>query len=476
MNIEKQRILLIGLGYFGQELLKNLSSTWDISVMDKDPERIARAREEFKAIDGLLFLNETAESMLTWKKIELNNLKYIVSTLKNVEINVELCRLIREVSNRKTPIIILTFEKVDETQFIPYNVTLFNPLTPAIQAVSKKMDKNVIHAVNIGLEKGELLEVAIRAKSHLVDHKLKYLRPAMWYVSAVYREGALIIPNGNLSLKIGDRVVLAGEPKILENVVNILLKGDPQFPLQYGTDIVFPLHTKFLPNMDEAIYWLNSFKAARIQFLPFKNNLSPSLDEKIKSGVSRFKIGQTVDMFKEIFGLSLNTGVLVVPSNTIKMKRLCIRESYKKSYKPFLLSRLSFPYEGIIISLNGPAPGNAMESGLETSKLLGIPFQVVYVTLPKEMRGREDAGNLHTRRKMVSDFENIYKKAIQFTVLEGNPVKETLSFILPLKKHLLVITSNPDAEISFFKPNVPYLVAKRAHISTLVIPEVLSDE
>jgi hypothetical protein len=228
--------------------------------------------------------------------------------------------------------------------------------------------------------------------------------------------------------------------------------------------------------MDETIYWLNSFKANRIQFLPFKKNVSPAFVEKIKKEVTRFKIGQTIEMFKEIFGLSLNTGVLVVPADSGWMTMIRIRESFKKSLKPFLLSRLSFPYEGVIISLNGPDPGKAMESGLEIAKLLGAPFRAVYVTLPREMRGREEGNNLRIRRFIVSDFEGIYKKAIDFTIIEGNPVIETLKYLSPLKNHLLVITSNPKSSISFFKPNISYLAAKNTHLSTLVIPGTQTDE
>lgn len=475
MNQEKQRTLLVGLSYFGLELLRNLSTTWDVIVLEKDNQRIARAREEFPGVE---YLNGAADSVLTWKKVDFPRLKYIVSTVKDTDINVELCRIIREVLGSKVPIIILTFRKIDEKLFEPYKATLLNPLNPAIQAVAKKMDKNLFYAVNIGLEKGELLEVAIRAKSHLVDQKLKYLRPSMWHISAVYREGTLILPNGDSSLNVGDRVVLVGEPKILENVANILLKGDPQFPLQYGTDIVFPLHEKCHRNIDEAISWLNSFKAARIQFLPFKKNLSPAFTEKIKKEVSRFKIGQTVEMFKEIFMMPINTGVLIVPADSqsgwIRMSR--IRESFKKSAKPFLLSRLSFPYEGVIISFNGPAPGMAMESGLEIAKLLDVPFRVVYVTLPREMRGREEGNELRIRKEIVSDFEGIYKKAIDFTIVEGNPVIETLNYLSLLKNHLVVITSTPKASLSFFKPNIPYLVAKRTKLSILVIPGAQADE
>jgi hypothetical protein len=87
MNQEKQHTLLGGLSYFGLELLR--------------------------------YLNSAADSALTWGKVDFSRLKYIVSTLKETEINVELCRIIRDVLVRKLSIIILTFQKLVQSGIFP---------------------------------------------------------------------------------------------------------------------------------------------------------------------------------------------------------------------------------------------------------------------------------------------------------------------------------------------------------------------
>jgi hypothetical protein len=228
--------------------------------------------------------------------------------------------------------------------------------------------------------------------------------------------------------------------------------------------------------LDEAIYWLNSFKAHRIHFAPFKKKLSPIFTEKIKKNVRYFEIGTSIELFKEIFILPLNTGVLVVPADMGWLKNFRIRGTFKNSKKPFLLSRLTFPYEGIVILLNGPDPVQAMETGIEMATLTGIPFRVLYVALPREMRGREEDNRLRLRQQIVSDFEGIHRTSIDYDVLEGNPVREALKYLKPLGNHVLVVVTDPRASLSFFKFNVPYLVAKKTHLSTLVIPETHTDE
>jgi Trk K+ transport system NAD-binding subunit len=476
---EKQRILVVGLGDFGRELLKFLSPEWDIAAVDINEKRLSRCAEKFPAGEGVNveYLTGAADSAVTWKKLDVQGLKYIISTLKDTEVNLELCRIAREVLHLKIPVIVLTYGDVDPGLYAPFDVRPVNSFNAGIQAVLKRLDRHVIRAVNMGLEKGELLEVTVKARSHLVDRKLKHLRPSRWHISALYREGKLILPDGNSCLKVGDRVVMVGDPNLLEEITEILLKGKPQFPLQYGSNIVFPLHVDFACNMDETIYWLNSFKAGRIRFLPFKKKLSPAFTQKIKADVTHFEIGETIELFKEVFNLPVykETGVLVIPMCG-GLRKSRVREAFKKSRKPFLLSRLTYPYQGVVISFNGPDPGQAMEAGIEIARMLDISFRVVCVTLPKEMRGMEEDKHLRLRRSIISDFEGIYKKHIDYTVLEGNPVRETLKFLAPLDNHLLVTVTDANAPLSYFKPNVTYLVAQHTHLSTLVIPEAETHE
>jgi len=473
MQSEKQKVLIFGLGYFGKAFLRALSTEWDVTGVDTDESRIGQLQREFP---GAAYLNGAAGSLTTWKKINLEGLKYIISTLRDKDLNLELCQIARNTFDLKIPLIILVDDDIEDNTFTPFNAIVVNLLKTGVHLLLKEMGQHITRAMNMGLGQGELIEVSIKARSHLVDRKLKYLKPNQWHISALYRNGQLIMPCGTCSLKVGDRVVLVGDPKVLENVSSILLKGLPQFPLQYGKDIVFPLHVDFSASMDEAIYWQKTSKARRIQFIPFKKKLSPAFTDKIKAQVEQFDIEKPIELFKEIFMMPVDTGMLVVPACKGCLKFSRVMMTFKKSRKPFLLSRLTFPYEGVIISLCGPDPTQAMQTGIEIAKLLDKPYRVVYVTLPKEMRGREEDERLRFRRYMISDFEGIYKKSIDYKVLEGNPVRQTLEYLNPLKNYLLVMAANPGERISFFTPNVPYLVAKKTHLSTLVIPEAETNE
>jgi hypothetical protein len=232
----------------------------------------------------------------------------------------------------------------------------------------------------------------------------------------------------------------------------------------------------FSAHLDEAIYWLDSFNAQRIQFLPFRKKMSNDFTDKIKTAVKNFTIGPTIDLFKEIFFRPVNTGVIVIPTDRNRLSRFRLRETFKRSRKPFLLSRLGFPCKGVVVSLNGPDPVKALETGLEMAGILGVPLRVVYVAMPKEMRGRKEDNCLRLRQQVVQDFEGIHKTSIDYKVLEGNPVRESLKYLEHLENYLLVTVTDPNASLSVFKPNAPYLITRKTHLSTLVLPEVYTNE
>jgi Trk K+ transport system NAD-binding subunit len=468
MNGDKQKVLLFGLGQFGRALLRELAGEWQVTAVDIHEARSAKMKEE---VPDAEYFHGAAESIITWKQLDLSGFKYIISAVRSIEVDLEVCRIARDVYKLKIPILALVYNEVDEKLFEPYHAMVINPLDLGIEVILHKMTKHISYAANVGLGRGELIEVAVKARSHLVDRKLKYLSPSSWHISALYRDGRLILPNGNSSIKIGDRVLLVGDPAVLGNLTKILLKGLPQFPLQYGAEIVVPLHEDFESSLDEGIYWKKSFKVKRLTIAPFKNKLPQDFKEKIKNQVEHFKTGVTVERFQQLFPLPKETGVIVIPAGQGWLKDSRLRMGFKRSAKPFLLSRGTFPYEGVVVLLNGPDPGQAMEAGIEIARLLDIPYQAFYVTLPKEMRGQEEDHCLRLRRQIIMDYESIYKASLPYDVKEGNPVRETLKFLEPLKNHLLVVVTKAGASIAWHKPNVPYLVAKKTHLSALVIPE-----
>ena len=464
----KKKIIIFGLGFFGKKLIEKLSKNWEIIGVDINESVISELSGEFENIE---FLHGDASSILTWKKIEPTSIGHIISTIKDTDVSLEVCRIAREVFNLDSSIIVLLFEEDRAEDFESFEATIIKPAEIITNAVVSKIEKNYTVATNIGLGKGEIIEVNILARSHLVDRKLKYLKPTRWRIAAIYRDGELIIPTGNEKIKVGDKVVIIGDPKVLENLVNILIKGIPQFPLQFGSDMATIYAPKFKKTLEEAAYFKKHTKAHKLQIYPYRNYDVRKDFEFIKETVDNFEIKNSIGDYLQLFRLKEDIGVVIIPF--VKepfLKWFRLKAIFEEANKPFLISRGTFPYRGIVVSFNCLEPAFILEMGIELSRLMKLPVEVVYGVMPEELRGVEEEEEIKERNEIISDFEHIYKTGIKYSVLEGNPVKETLKYMQDKRDYLLLTAYDKREKISIFSPNVPFYITKNVKSSVLCFP------
>jgi len=465
---EKRKVLLFGLGCYGEDILEDLSKNWETVAVDIKEEKIKEAQE--KGIKAEFIVGD-ASSILTWKKLNIHEIKYIITTITDADVDLEVCRIAREVFKLDVPIIVLLHQLGREKEFKPYNVNIVKPVEITKNIVLNIIEKNYAKAINIGLGKGEIIEVTILAKSHLVDRKLKYLKPSKWRIAAIYRGEKLIIPSGDTQIKVGDKVILIGDPKVLENLVNILLKGIPQFPLQFGTAIVSPISKRFKKSIEETLYFFKHTKVQKIIFLPYRSRVPKNLKQEIEKEIKNVEYGKRISSLKDLVKLNEEVGLITLPYADLSiLEKLNLKYFFKNASKPFLIERKKFPYKEIVVSLNNPDPAYALEIGIELSRMFNIPYKVIYVALPKQLRTETEEKQIQEIQEIISDFEGIYKKSINYTFMEGNPVKESLKFLENLENNLLILASCRKDNLSFFNPNVSYLIAKKTNLSTLILP------
>ncbi len=465
---EKNRIIIFGIGYFGFELIKVLVKNWKVIAVDINEEKLKRLKEKFT--ENVETIKGDASSILTWKKIEFENLKHIIITVKDGDVSFEACRIAREVFNLETPITVFLYELEKEEEFLKLNnINIVKPASIIVNSVVSLIEKNYKIATNIGLGKGEIIEVKILAKSHFVDRKLKYLRPSKWRIAAIYRDGQLIIPSGRESIKVGDSVVLIGDPKVLENLVSILLKGIPQFPLQFGSDIALPLKGSFLYAAQETSFLYKNTKTNKVLIYPY-SGFKPD-EKELENLFTNYEIKENIDsIYWFLKETDNNIAFYVIPFNGLSfLERLGFKKFFEKSKKPFLVSKGKFPYKNVAVMLNAPDPAFVLEIGVEISRLLKVDINTFYVAMPKELRTEEEEENLLDINNVITDFENIYKKSMNFKLLEGNPVRETLKYLENFDSPLVVM-SYKKQNISFFNPVAQYLIAKKCRFSSFLIP------
>jgi len=464
----KDHIVIVGVGYFEERLISSISSEWPILIIDFNRERIDKLKQN---LPDARFIHGDATSRITWSQIHEEEVRTVIIAIEDEATSLEACNIVRSVLSHTTSLFVIHNERRDNGAFQKLGVELIQPIDIALQVIRNRLQRNYSRAINIGLGQGELLEVNILSTSHLVDRKLKFLRPSHWSVAAIYRDNALLVPTGNTMMKVDDRVVLAGNPKVLENVAVILNRGVPQFPLQYGTDVVIPLHSTIDNILSEGKFWLDNTRATKLQFIPFRKRVPTALAEQIKEVDRDFHISKGIDRFSELLDTPPEAGMLLIPGSGIGF-RSRLRRIFLKARVPCLMARSSHPYQKILVSMNNHEPIYALETAAEIARLMKIPFEAFRVALPRELRGKEAEEAMSRCQQVVHDFQTIFEQTIPYHEMEGNPVNTSLKFLESERNSLVVTVSRRKESTAPFNRNVPFRLALNTSQSILLIPGV----
>lgn len=467
--MEGKKILLFGLGFFQKGLLNAISRNRPCVVVDTDADMLQKVNEE-----NLKFVETVegeASSIVTWKKVNMSDVSHIVCSVQDREVTLEVCRIAREVYSLEIPLIILWYKDEHRKEFEAYNAKVINPLEISVEAVMGLIDKNYSKPTNIGLGQGEVVEVSILRRSHIVERKMKFLNPTRWKVAAAYREGKLIVPDGDFKLQIGDKAILIGEPKIIENIVNILMKGTPEFPLQYGQSFDVLADRLSENDTNEILEFQRKTRSRKFYWHDVEENKQSPVKEIAKLKEAGAINGGSLKNFRS--AAYLKDAGLVALSGKDKFSIFNIRMRYffKKSLNPFLICRGNAPYSEILVSLNGKIPDRLVEIGAELASLFNTFYRFVYVVPPGALKTAADEAALKVRQNIITDFENLTRTKINFSMLEGNPVREILKMINGKKDTLLVVSSDSSESISFMSPHVSYILAAKSQVSVLVLPD-----
>lgn len=461
---DRKKILILGLNYFMRVFVEEASSRLPCIAVDSNEA----LRDTYINNPNVTLYIGDVNSIVLWKKLPLNEISHIVYSISDYDVAEELCRIIRETFKLDLPIIAISHQQKQNDFYTKYNVTSIDPVAVGVASLKVMIEQNYAVPANIGLGKGEIVEVSILRNSHLVGRKLRYMEASRWKVGAIYRDGALILPEGDIELNIGDKVVLVGDPLILKNIVKTLMQGIPKFPLQYGNNINVMVYGDAEPVLSEANYVRSITQAKVLRVFGTQRDLDKAAGSEIIKSMSP----QIMPALKNYKSLRLfnDAGVVVVPPRKSFIHMLRIRWLMRRQTAPLLLAKDIAPYGCILALLNATLPSEVLQVAIELSRLAKLPLRVVYVAAPKSLRNAKQEDALAYRQRLVRDYEGIERISIEYTVCEGNPVKEFVRYQQKYPKALVVVDNDPSNKISPLDPHIPFLLSERLHCSMLVLP------
>lgn len=487
--MKQSRIVIIGLGNIGLELLSKLSRDYALTCVDSNPENEKTAK---KLRPDMKFILGDATSRLVLEKADINEAGQVIITITKEKVNGEIARVLKE--NFKVDRVIsigVSSEGIKTLEEL--GVEVENIFTSAAVMIRNRFEhkSRTVHA--IGLGKNEILEVEVHPGSRLANKALGLLAPLKWRIGLIYRGDSIIIPKEDTILKPKDRVIILGDPNVLKTVSGVLTFSFRQFPLEYGsTAVVFVAGKEEESFFDEIDYLFSVFPLTRAVFAISSKAVANTKRIKHYLGKSHIKnitvketTGSILDALAETFaGIDKEQGLIVLSltallnSNSFFMtsegKRGFLQKLARICSCPIILCNGSFPYEKALVPcVAGITEQSVLEAAFEISSALNNEITAVTVAPSRYMASNDDIALFEKQKGMISDLSFMYKTSINAETLQGNPV-HAVSAAAKTRNLLLVDTASWQQRsfFSFLTPDIVWHIIKNSPVSTLIVPPV----
>jgi len=434
---ELPKVFVVGVGQTARELIFRLQGLVQLVAIDLNEEKLSRLKSQLGEEIGYYLGDGT--SRITWEKVGLKANDIVVALCARDEINLEVLRVVKEhfgVERRVS--LAITAERFSEYQKAGIEVVGRAKALAGILENLILRDHRV--AVNIGLGEGELIEVPILPSSPAVGKTVSFFRARSWQICAVYREGGVLLPQPELRLRAGDKVLLVGNPRILSGIAEFFRMGEPEFPLQFGSKIaLLPWlnEEKVSVLLKEANYFAQNTKAKSLLIFsrPERAHQDQKLAEKICSEsylrcypawIEEFEIKEGLKMLK-----AQDVGLVVVPEVKLGwIRRINLLSNFlldliNQINLPVLVSKGTLPYNRILLPVTSrSSPKRIAELAIDLARQFTARLEVLTVTEPSFSIGKERLEEEKRVLHQVEELCGLYRLPLTAHHREGNPIRE----------------------------------------------------
>lgn len=465
--------MVVGAGHTGASMLERISSIAPVLLLDAAAEPVAAVEHRFGDMPSQSeggAQRHTVKARLAdgSSRIVLEDVRgdaarhvALVAATGEDRVNLEICRL--GVLLSFSPVIAVVIDPRRGADYEALGARVITRAQLIADAVERALRfEGVAIASNIGLGRGDVVEIRVLASSPLVGRPLAQLGAEGWRIAAIYRGDELVLPTGVTTVQTDDRVLLVGAPELLAHVANKLRRGEPNFPWRHGANIVL-----FQPNGRdeeselEAEALLEHTAAERLVRV---SSASAGGDGPHSSGDTAEEQSRSL--------LEHNPGVVVMRAE----KRSAIQRLVGIGGRdarlcnalpvPVLFPRANPRYERVVyVVAPEVADIAAADDAIDLARMLDTPLVVVRVDLP-QFFGPAD-GEVERVVEAVKRLTRLHALEASVVELVGNPVREVTKLVGPAD--LVVVNRTRARRDSFAAPDVALRIAHAVPCSALVV-------
>ena len=391
-----------------QENRECLSATIDnITYIDIDPTSYLRVKTlmekvEFSTI--FVVLEDKLEAKFTYKNIRFIDKK----------------------------VFIVFVSKWDDLNFDDENLNLLNINEVMASSLYEKLPNVPLIAKNIGLGKGEIMEILIPLGSSFAFRHVGAISHRKWKIVAIYRQEKQIFPTNNTMIKPNDRLILIGNPLVLEEVYKRINLRQGVFPEPFGKNLYILVDMRekredVLSQINEAIFLSNKLVKTKL-FIRLINIVDMDNIKEIKNlqndNIEVLVTYNDSEIFQDIdFDVSqYEIGLFILTQNIFK------KRSYKEHIGFFKRPIYIFGEERLY---NIHKAVLLMGEELEMESLSTSVFDVSEsLKLELSLCDYNPEGDFEETKKIIDHYETLsrlYSFKVNIEKKRANPIKELLA-------------------------------------------------
>lgn len=466
----RHRIVIVGAGQTGRHLAVELSRDRRVVVVDTDPEKLRRLREEAGETPLLETLERDGTSALTLRDAGADDAEWVVAATDRDSVNIEVCRVASGMEPKPGAIGTLRASSRIERLRATGADSIVAP-TVIAGRIQNRIERSHRVSTSLGLGRGEIREIQVLPTSPAVGARLRDLGARKWIVAGIYRADRFHVPHGDAVIQAGDRLLITGEPEVAPGAAEFLREGKSLFPLQFGSHIVL-LSERPLPDIAwrEAEYLFRASRARRFRIVAAEGVAPPPDFQVPESTLSRIGPGDDpVALARQ------DAGCVVIgrgePSITARLGLSTARflSLMARFPCPVLLPGGSFPWERVVIPVTDPAGTlPAAETAIGLASQFEIPLAALSIKPPGAIGGDREREDFRATESAIERMAGLYRVRLPVVSAEGNPPRELRRLTRP--GDLVVIGYHPQRTGSFFRPEPALHMMLRTRASVLATP------
>ena len=338
----------------------------------------------------------------------------------------------------------------------------------------EKLPNVPIIAKNVGLGRGEIMEILVPFGSSFAYRHVGAISYRKWRIVAIYRKEKQILPNNATMILPNDRVVVIGNPLILEEIYKRINKRQGFFPEPFGKNLYLIINLQqskeeTLLQINEAIFLSNQLPKTKLYIRIFNIH-----DLNFLKELRKFETADIILSITYVEGEIFSDIDYDVTQFDIGLFLLSNEQFFAKKYKKHLYGLIRPIYifgdkslyniKQSVILMGDKVEMEALStSAFDFSESLGLQLSLC---------DYNPEGDFDESKDVVSHYETLsrfYNYKVQIEQKKVNPIRELLKdedilHIAPFTKNI-----NKSFLMNLFSTEVShYLISIKKHPQLLI--------